>query len=1234
VAGATVNGSGNYDILVAKYNSSGVQQWIQQYNGAGNNQDMATSLYIDASSNVYITGVVTTATNIDMVTIKYNSSGTQQWLSTYNGAGSTYDCGADLITDASGNVYVCGSAYNAAGNLDYVTIKYNSSGTQQWATLYAHTSNLNDAPVKIAYRALTGVVTVSGAVQTGATAYSFGVIKYGASTGAQQAATITAGGSSGIDQVFDMAVDTSGNTYIAGGIPVGGQGYNTCIIKLNSSLAIQWQATYNGASNLDDMANGIMVNDVTGNVYFTGYTTSSTQGKNFLTVKYNSSGTQQWAQTYNDTLDGDDVANGIIIDASDNVYVTGYDSTATNGTDYYTIKYNSSGTQIWNVRDDGDAHSTDKATNIAMSGTSNIAVTGGSKKADGTYEFKTIKYVQKDIITPTDYNSETALTGFLYYANKGQLRSTNDTAITNTVKFYNVRNYPQIYFKSNSHSLVFGHVDTVRTTLDTLQRIDVTFNQASASAKTYPMDQMQEFNQYYLAHCPSGVTAYANQRLITTNLYTNIDLMYYSNQNGFKYYFIVKPGGSPTSIQLEYTGATSFALNGTTNALTISSAFGSITYDRPQVYQLNSSNVIVPITTWTADWQTNGATNKYKFNIGAYDNTKALIIQVDCGNAASCTPLNSYKNIRLSTYYGATYWDRFNGNTADNQCHYNVGNCSGTGFPITTGTATVYGDETATLTKFDTYGFRKWCLYYGGTSSDLGYGVAMDWQDKPYIFGQTYSNNLTIVHPGNSYFQSAGYAGAGDAFMARFNSLTAALEYSCYYGGTGNDGFRRGKHRMTDSPYDYMYVVGFGDQTSPHVTRTGAYNSPTTPSEKKGIIARFLNDSLIWSTFIGSDIYGLDIDGSLIGIGGESKSNTLPYKRKSGASYVDSTYNSASPGDAFFGILCYPQDTIDWCSYYGGSKADVCSSVKWDHGVEGSPPNLYGCGSSGIYSSTTNDMQTYNPGGSAYSGSYHNASDAVFWKFSSVGTRLWCTYYGTGSQGASNEMARDLIVDKNNNIYFCGDLADQMENISYGTHNWYQQNYTHVASGYQNFVCAVTSKNLNMFWATTYGGNYGENAGSLAYDFSNNYLYLTGFTFSANTVTFPAYRPVGYSTAAWYRCEHQPTYSEGDGYFVQFDITDGIYSGINDYTRPQVGGLISFPNPFSNDFTLNFAMGEAKEYVIEIYNTLGQLVYTEKERTGNANISKAISLPEVDKGMYFVQVILGDQALSGRIIKQ
>jgi hypothetical protein len=113
VAGATVTASGTHDILIAKYNSLGVQQWIQQYNGLANSNDFATALEVDGSGNVYVTGAVTNDTAFllsDLILIKYNSSGVQQWVQTYNGTGSAYDCGTDIFikTGLNAGVYVVG----------------------------------------------------------------------------------------------------------------------------------------------------------------------------------------------------------------------------------------------------------------------------------------------------------------------------------------------------------------------------------------------------------------------------------------------------------------------------------------------------------------------------------------------------------------------------------------------------------------------------------------------------------------------------------------------------------------------------------------------------------------------------------------------------------------------------------------------------------------------------------------------------------------------------------------------------------------------------------------------------------------------------------------------------------------------------------------------------------------------------------------------------------------------
>ncbi len=726
IAGATMNGLTS-DILVIKYNSSGVQQWLQQYNGLGNGEDVATGLCVDSIGNVYITGYTTgttlNPTNVDLVTIKYNSSGIQQWLKTYDDTINAYDAGADLTLDNNGMVFVTGKSYNTNGNSDIITIRYDPIGTPQWVSYYNHTSNLNDEGVKISVRNYH--VVVAGTVQTNGTTYKYGVIQYDAITGVQIATTINNTSYSGADQVNDMVQDALGNTYIAGAIPIAGQGNDYSILKLNSSLGIMWQSTYNDSDNLDDIAKGVKVDNF-GNVFVTGYSTSSAGGKNFATLKYNSSGLQQWIKTYNDTLNGDDESNALVLDDSANCFVTGYATIDTINNqadyDYYTIKYNTSGTQQWSKNTDSEVHLADKATGIAIDNTGSLLITGQSAITTNAFQYLTTKYLEKKIITPADYCNEPTGSNFLFYKNSGQLVNLSNQAIPN-VKFYTNNTSPRYYINNNTYSIVFAHVDTIATTQDTLHRIDLTFDGMSLGngSKTYPLEEKAEYLNCFLPQCPDGITkVHGNQRLITPNLYPNIDLEYSSNQNGAKYYFVVKPGGDPTGIQLNYTGASSFNLDGNTNALTINSSIGSITYDRPTVYQLSATNTIIPITDWTADWQTNGVvTNKYKFNIGTYDHTKALIIELDQGNGS----VASTSNIQWSTFYGGDGIDVGYSIVNDSVGNIYVGGfCQQSAFPTSPGSFQQTQDSSditsSILMKFNSARQRQWATYYGGSAAD------------------------------------------------------------------------------------------------------------------------------------------------------------------------------------------------------------------------------------------------------------------------------------------------------------------------------------------------------------------------------------------------------------------------------------------------------------------------------------------------------------------------------------
>lgn len=163
LAGYTNISLSSNDYLVVKYDRNGNFQWANTYNGTGNWDDNPLSLATDQSGNVIITGYSygPGSNNYDLATVKYNSSGVQQWVQRINGAGNYIDAGRDVKTDISGNIYVAGSVY--FGNWsDAVLIKYNPSGVQTGIRIYNGAVNRDDYYKSISIDKLGNIHTAGG----------------------------------------------------------------------------------------------------------------------------------------------------------------------------------------------------------------------------------------------------------------------------------------------------------------------------------------------------------------------------------------------------------------------------------------------------------------------------------------------------------------------------------------------------------------------------------------------------------------------------------------------------------------------------------------------------------------------------------------------------------------------------------------------------------------------------------------------------------------------------------------------------------------------------------------------------------------------------------------------------------------------------------------------------------------------------------------------------------------
>ncbi len=405
--------SGDTDLLLVKYNASGIKQWGAQF--GSKNADSVRSVVTDSSGNIYITGETTgfladSYGFTDFYIAKYNSSGVKQWIKQFGTEGNDYATGIKI--DKNGQIVVVGYSNGSLATTkttsnDVFVAKYNSNGEVIWLKQFGSISDSTDMGLAVATDSL-GNILITGKTD--------GPLN---------------GANNGENDIWLAKYDTNGNRI--------------------------WIQQFGSSAN--DLANAIAV-DSKDNIFLTGNTNGVLNGSNsgdsdVWLSKYDTTGNPVWIKQFG-TI-STDIANGINVDSLGNIYISGSTKGALSGTNYgmtdlFVSKYDSFGNRVWlkQLGGSGDdvsqAVTTDTFKNIYVSGFTNGSIENASSSGNFDMFLKRIEgRVSLDRNETLPYDDINCLYGGtkIYYG----LDSNGDGNLSNdevTSEAFNCLPYPNV----------------------------------------------------------------------------------------------------------------------------------------------------------------------------------------------------------------------------------------------------------------------------------------------------------------------------------------------------------------------------------------------------------------------------------------------------------------------------------------------------------------------------------------------------------------------------------------------------------------------------------------------------------------------------------------------------------------------------------------------------------------------------------------------------------------------
>lgn len=541
----------------------------------------------------------------------------------------------------------------------------------------------------------------------------------------------------------------------------------------------------------------------------------------------------------------------------------------------------------------------------------------------------------------------------------------------------------------------------------------------------------------------TGVPGYG--RLRCERVYPGIDLVYYGNGAGLEFDYVVAPGADPTNICLRFDGVTSLAIDDSGD-LIVNTPVAATRLACPRLYQSNGTST-VPV----AGRYRLAGRYEVTFEIGAYDHTRALVIDPVLGYGAA------FGGTLVDGQEGAMGLDVDGAGAV-----YAVGASPSLDFPVVGGIQQSLGGLTdAFVSKLAPSGNAlEFSTYFGGSGYDKGYCLSLGPDGRVYFGGLTYSLDL----PGAAK-RGIGYS---DGFVARLSSDGGTLEFLRLLTGETADAvididvdasgncFATGFTTSTDFPVVNAAQSTYGGGTSPY------YGGD-------GFIARFNgNGTLAAATYIGGsddeECWGVKAtsSGGAVAVG-YTYSPDFPETRPArGGTDGDSILVELAPGGSQFALV----------ERIGGSGSDYAEGVALDEAG-----NAFVTG----YTNSV-DFPLKQPLQGTYGGGFF---DTFLYRFELASRSLmFSTYLG----GSGSDFGWDINLDAIGNVCFVGQTNSPDLGVVAPINN-------SLSGGSDAFLGRMDALGSTLAFLTYLGGKASDAATGLVSDTAGT-LHVCGVTYS------------------------------------------------------------------------------------------------------------------------------------------